>query len=209
MSKAAASAVLLFALLTSACNPFARKPKAQAPPPTPPPVTPAATPAPKPKVIEPPQIPTQQTPTVPEAKPPLPEAVKPQPQPPPAPKPAARAPRRRTTTTPPKPVVPETQAPQPAAPPSAPAEAPRLGELMDADQRRQVQQTFDANQVSTRQALAEAGKHVLSREQSDAAVRVRSLLEQADELQKTDLRTASQLALRANQLVRDLLATLK
>ena len=207
MKRAAASAGLVFSLLTAGCNWFGRAPKAQAPPPAPPPVAPAALPKPKPKVMEPPTLPPAQAPTVPEGKPPLPEVVKPQPQPPPAAKPAARTPRRRPASAP-KPAVTEPPAPV-TPPPAAPVDPPRLGELLDPDQRRQVQQTYDENQTAARQALAGLDKRQLTREQSEAVARVRSFLQQAEELQKTDLRTAAQLALRASQLVRDLLAGLK
>jgi uncharacterized membrane protein len=103
--------------------------------------------------------------------------------------------------------VPAEAAPQ-TPPVEAPAEAPKLGEVLTPEQRQQNVQAFEASRTETRQALAQLEKRKLNKEQTETAARARNFLVQAEGLVETDPRTAAQLAKRAELLAQDLLRDL-
>ncbi|MDX1982595.1 MAG: ATP-binding protein [Bryobacteraceae bacterium] len=117
---------------------------------------------------------------------PAPEPT-PQPAPPPKPKP-----------TPPP-------APSPAPAPKPPA----FGEILTPQQRAEANRAYEASARSARESLARTTGRALTRDQLDAANRIRSLLKQAEDARPADPSTAAQLARRAAILANDLALSLK
>jgi hypothetical protein len=175
---------LLLMLSSTGCTWFGRKPKVAATPPQPHPVVtapPVITPEPEP----PPQV--------------QPDQPQPVPTPPPAqPQPAPVPPK-------PKPVV---QTPKPSAPAPAPA-PPSFGQILSPEQQTELRNSYQQNAQFARQVLGQVKGRALSREQAEAANRIRSFLSQADEAQAKDPATAARLAQRAQILARDLQSTLR
>jgi len=67
-----------------------------------------------------------------------------------------------------------------------------------------MNRTVDQSVGAARASLARLRGRKLTNEQSEAAARIRTFAEQADQARKTDLRSAVQLARRAEVLARDL-----
>ena len=67
----------------------------------------------------------------------------------------------------------------------------------------------DQSVGAARAALGRIRGRQLSSEQSETAERIKTFAEQADQARKTDLRSAVQLARRAEVLARDLEATIR
>ena len=183
--------------LSSGCALFRRKPKA---PPQPPP---AAAPAPKPRPAEAAmQVPKLPEPTVPVAKPepqqapPTPKVTVAEPPKPQQPKKSTR--RTRSAQSGAKPLPTEPVPTQPATP------APRLGEVLSEGQRKEMLAQLDTNVAAVRQILSALSGRSLSREQTEAAARVRAFVEQAVGMKETDLSTAVELSRRALVLAQDL-----
>ncbi|MDP2998894.1 MAG: hypothetical protein Q8N47_15510 [Bryobacterales bacterium] len=189
LGLALAAQMLLF---SSGCAIFRRKPKT---PPPPPPVVAAPIPEPEPSelVIVEPQIP----PPVVDIPPPAPQ---PEQVPPKFPEPPKPKPRRKTVKSP-APVVPQ---PQPEPPPQPSAPPPRLGEVLGADQSKDLLAQLDGNVAETRRILGSLSGRSLTREQSEAAARARAFIEQALGRKGSDIGTAVELSRRALLLARDL-----
>ena len=159
----------------------------------------------KPGVAKVPEV--KQPPVVVEAQP---QEVPPPPEPPKAaPKKPARAARKSPGKQPATPAatapatVPAESVPAPDL--GIPADAPKLGEVISPEQRTQVQMAFEISRAEARKALTQLDARKLNHEQSETAARARNFLSQAERLQETDLRTAAQLARRAQLLALDLL----
>jgi hypothetical protein len=149
--------------------------------------------------------------TPPQELPPPPQPPKPEPKKPvksvrkTAPKPAPTAPPAVTPAQGP-PAAPAEVTPPTPAPETPPAvDAPKLGEVLTPEQRTQVQTDFELSRTEARKALTQVDAHKLNREQSETAARARNFLAQAERLQESDLRTAAQLARRAQLLAQDIL----
>ncbi|MGC4056201.1 MAG: hypothetical protein QM757_45935 [Paludibaculum sp.] len=186
----AQSALALLLMLSSAgCSWFGRKPKVAATPPQPRPTVSA----PVVTVPEPePQPPAPQVQPEPQQPVPTPPPVQPQP----APQPSK-----------PKPTI-STPKPQPPAPAPTPA-PPSFGQILSPQQQTELRNSYQQNAQSARQVLNQIKGRALSRDQVEAANRIRSFLSQADEAQAKDPATAAQLAQRAQILARDLQSSLK
>lgn len=185
--------VLMLALASSGCM-FKKK---AAPPPAPPAAitTPVAV-TPPPTILKEP-VPELKPATVPTSAPPVGQQT---PLPPP-PKPPRRPPRRQRNPQP----QPATQAPAVTpAPVPPPAPQPHLGEILTPAQQAEMNRTVVQSVGAARAALARLRGRNLSAEQAEAAARIRTFAEQADQARKTDLRSAVQLARRAEVLARDL-----
>ncbi|MDX1984995.1 MAG: hypothetical protein SFV51_32285 [Bryobacteraceae bacterium] len=117
----------------------------------------------------------------------------------PAPRPAAKtAPRLPARKAP---------APKPAGVSSAasPAVAPQqLGRMLTPAQAAQHAQAYQQSARAAEKSLATIAGRKVSREQSESAARVRSLLKQAADMSGRDVSMAEQLARRAEVLARDL-----
>lgn len=188
-------------LFSSGCAVFGKRGRV----PSPPPVT---APAPQPKLPEP----VKQEPKLPE--PPAIEFPKPEPpqleQPAPkAPEPPKPKPRRKTVSRPVAPAPstqPETK-PEPPAQPATPA--PRLGEVLSENERKDLLAQFEVNITEARRVLTALPERSLTREQSDRAARVRAFIDQALGMRDSDISTAVELSRRALLLARDLAESVK
>ncbi|MBI4873712.1 MAG: hypothetical protein HY822_03655 [Acidobacteria bacterium] len=183
------------ALLSSGCSLFRRKPKAL--PPAPPP---AAVSVPQPELSAPPpplpEPPAQAPPAGLPPGPPAPIAT-------PAPKSAPPLKTRRRAPRAPKPVPAETT-PSPAAPVPPPPPAPRLGEVLSAERRSEMNAQLDASVAAARRILGALSGRSLTPAQSQTAARARAFLDQALGLRAADLGTAVELSRRALLLAQDL-----
>lgn len=108
------------------------------------------------------------------------------------------------------PVVP---APPPETEPATPLvpqpPAPRLGEILPDNRRRQSEADFKRFTAGARAALRRATVSNLNDWQKLAVARIKSFLEQADKSHASDLTTALELARRADSLGGDLLKSLR
>lgn len=98
------------------------------------------------------------------------------------------------------------QPPQPAEqapPPSTPA--PRLGEILSDEQRRQYQADYAQSLARARAALGQASGKSLNQTQKETVERIQTFIQQAEEAKGKDLATALQLVRRADVLGQDLL----
>ena len=160
-----------------------------------------AKPLPEAKIETPPEIETP----VPMVEIPLPELPPkpadeippPKPVPPRRPQPAQPA----VQTTPP-----EVQPPIPIVPPTP---APRLGEILTDDRRREYEAEFTGYVALARAAVSRASGRRLNATQRERVVQIREFLRQAGEWKAKDLATALQLARRADLLGQDLLKSLQ
>lgn len=215
--------LLLCASLFSAGCLFKRKP-----PPPPPPVPaqrpPLEIPAPKtepPKPLEAPKV------DIPAPEPlPEPTVIRPRLEKVEPPKPAAQKPRARRTQparaakpkeTPAAPPAPAantesatapsasetTPAPPPPLPPPA-APAPKLGEVLPDEQRREYLASIDADLAAAQKVLRDVEGKPLSRDQSENANRIRTFVQQAGEARSSNITAAVQLARRAAVLAAEL-----
>jgi hypothetical protein len=183
-------AVMLLVSVLGGCNPFQRKPPKPPAPPAPKPL--AAAPkrqiSPPPILNPPPEI--------------APQAVGPETPPPPIQEEAQFQPPPR----------PRRRAPQ-AAPAAAPKDegepVPQLVEILTEEKRKQYEQEYSENLGRARNALAQAGGRNLTGEQMETAGRIRTFLQQAEEVHARDLTTALQLARRAGLLADDLIQALR
>lgn len=169
-------------------QPAVTEPPSASPPPD---TTQAAPPPPAPDLT-----PAPASPAVPPA--PTPPAVSP------APAPAARRPAR--PTTPPSPI-----APAPAVSPdqpASPAPPPRLGDVLSADQQRQLNGAIDQSLARAQASLNAVGNRQLSKDQQAVVEQVRNFMQQAQKLRGSNLAAAKSLAERAEVLARDLAASL-
>ncbi|MBN9659626.1 MAG: hypothetical protein J0H49_15695 [Acidobacteria bacterium] len=176
---------LLLMLSSTGCTWFGRKPKVAQPPRQPQPVVvvpPATTPEPEPA--------------------PPPPQVQPEPQPVPAP-------QQQQPPTPPKPKPPAPTPKPPVQTPVPAHEPPSFGQILSPQQQTELRNSYQQNAQFARQVLGQVKGRALSREQAEAANRIRSFLSQADEAQAKDPATAARLAQRAQILARDLQSTLR
>jgi outer membrane biosynthesis protein TonB len=170
-------------------------------------------PAQQPAVTEPPPSspPPEATqsaqPAPPAPTPPVPPATAAQPMPT-APAPPASSPPRRPPARPATPQSPTP--PAPAASPDPPASpAPRLGDVLSADQQRQLNGAIDQSLTRAQGSLNAVGNRQLSKDQQAVVEQVRNFIQQAQKLRTSNLPAAKSLAERAEVLARDLAASLR
>lgn len=113
---------------------------------------------------------------------------------PPAPKPA---PKRVIATPPPKPVT--TTPPEPPAQP-----APRLGQILSAEQTREYNRTIDESLDRVRRVVFALSRKNLTPDQAEILNRIQVFQKQAEEKREQDLVIALSLAHRADLLAKDL-----
>jgi hypothetical protein len=176
----ASSLAVLLAAFESAC---AKKHVA-----APVPITPPAAPA---ETAPPPAAP---------AAPPVPAPPAPAPNPPPQPTPQSPPP----ASTPPRtarPVEPNNSG-QPNA-------APRLGDILTAEQERQYNSAVDQSLARTQTSLAAIADRKLTKEQQAVVAQIKNFVQQAQTTRKSNLPAARSLAERADVLARDLAGSLR
>lgn len=112
---------------------------------------------------------------------------------------------------------PGSPAPAPSVRPAAPAASqdppaalpPRLGDVLSADQQRQLNGAIDQNLARAQVSLNAVGNRQLSKEQQAVVEQVRNFIQQAQKLRGSNLPAAKSLAERAEVLARDLVASLR
>jgi type IV secretory pathway VirB10-like protein len=164
-------------------------------------------PAPQQKQAPPVQPPEQKPPEQkPLPMPPPPEIKEPAqitlpaPQKTPPPRPA---PRKKQTPPAPPPPPPVEQPPVQAAPP------PQLGAILSDAERRQYEADYAQSLARARSALQQSSGKSLSPTQRETVERIKTFIQQAEELKGRDLATALQLVRRAGVLGQDLLKDLQ
>lgn len=199
-----------------------RTTRVQASPPAPPPTQQSSV-----ELIEPPPAADAAPARVPADS--APEVIEPAPTLPPRPKPHGRqravrtaparksarpAPVARAAAEAPAPGV-EARATEPKAAESLPpAAAPKpeepatgllqLQEALPADERDALTRSYQQADSESRQFLVKLGDRSLTQSQSESVARIKGFLKEAQDLQGSDIRTASQLAGRALLLTREL-----
>lgn len=129
---------------------------------------------------------------------------------PPPPEPAKKTPsrtrRRADSRTDVKPQESKTvETPQV----SAPAPAPVLGTILTPEQAREHTRRFEMAVERTQSALSIIQTKLLTADQKETVIRIRSFLAQAEQARSQDLVGAANLAERADLLSRDLLSRLQ
>lgn len=158
-----------------------------------PPIAPPATPEPAPPASQPPSSPpvqeTKPSPLGPPANPPAVPAQPPAAQPPPT-----------APSTPParRPTRPANNAP-----------APRLGDVLTADQQRQYNAAIDQSLSRAQNSLNQIASRRLTKEQETMVGQIQSFIQQAQAARKSNLAAARSLAERADVLARDLAGSLR
>jgi hypothetical protein len=206
---ARAAVALTLALTLSGC--MFNKKLAPAPAPVPAPARIPAPTASKPPVAQPqlppaPDLGSAPAPSVTSLPAPVTSTSTAPPPAPAKPKPVSRRPNRA------KPVQPPVATSVPASgSPTSPASvtAPRLEEMLTPAQQAEMNHAVDQSTAAARVTLSRLQGHKLTTEQTDTADRIRTFASQAEQARKTDLRSAAQLARRAEVLARDLEASLK
>jgi hypothetical protein len=196
-SRLQASFVLFLALET-ACQ----QKRVAVPVPSPPPsVQPPASPAPA-IVTAPASTPAPSTGTATPSQESGPYQVNKPPQT--AAKKAARPTTAPATATSPTPAGPA--APTLAAPP-APAPAPKLGDVLTADEQRQYSAAIDQSLSRAQASLHSIGGRQLNKDQQAEMEEIRNFVQQAQSTRSSDPAGAKSLAERAEVLARDLAAS--
>ena len=88
------------------------------------------------------------------------------------------------------------------SPPSRPV--PRLGQVLTAQQRRELNRAIDRSVDAAQRSVASAVKQTLSTDQINSVRRIRAFVRQAQETREQDLALAKNLADRARLLAQDL-----
>lgn len=126
---------------------------------------------------------------------------------------AATVAARTTPETPVKSAEARPSDPRPTEPsPAAPAPKPeepatgllQLQEALPAEEREALMRSYQQADSESRQFLSRLGDRSLTQDQSESVARIRGFLKEAQDLQNSDIRTASQLAGRALLLTREL-----
>jgi hypothetical protein len=107
----------------------------------------------------------------------------------------------------PAPTAPATQSPPPAA--AAPADTPRLGDILTPDQQRQYNTAIDVSLAHAQASLGFIATRQLSKEQQATVAEIQNFMQQAQEKRKNELAAAKSLAERAEVLSHDLVASLR
>jgi hypothetical protein len=188
-SLVAIPAVLVLAIFPSSCF-FAKKPPAAftPPPPIAAPVFGAPEPLTEPPVVA--ELDLSNSSIDPHIVPNgFPEA--------PAPPPAKPAPKRMIATPLPKPPA--------TVPPEAPTQpAPRLGQILSAEETRDLNRKLDESLERVRRVVVVLSKKNLTTDQAEILNRIQVFQKQAEEKREQDLVIAQSLARRADLLAKDL-----
>jgi hypothetical protein len=109
------------------------------------------------------------------------------------------------------PTAPASTAPAIQSPPAtaAPAETPRLGDILTPDQQRQYNTAIDVSLAHAQASLGFISTRQLSKEQQATVLEIQNFIQQAQEKRKNELEAAKSLAERAEVLSHDLVASLR
>jgi hypothetical protein len=99
--------------------------------------------------------------------------------------------------------------PAPAPQPPASAPPPVFGQILTPQQQIEMKRGYDANTNAARRILDQLSSRRLNGDQTAAANRIRSILDQAAGALPRDLPTAAQLARRAEVLSNELAASVR
>jgi len=106
---------------------------------------------------------------------------------------------------------PANPAPAAAVPqsPAAPAESPRLGDILTPDQQHEYNAAIDVSLAHAQASLGYITTRQLTNEQEATVAQIQNFIEQAQEKRKDELGAAKSLAERAEVLSHDLVASLR
>ena len=88
-------------------------------------------------------------------------------------------------------------------------QAPALGAILTADQKKQLDTAYKADIDQANSVLNRLSGRTLTSEQNDSVGRARAFIAQAAQYHDRDLSTAAELARRARVLTQDLAGTLR
>ena len=120
-------------------------------------------------------------------------------------KPAEQAPPPKRVSRPSTPAAPA----QPQPSPTAPADPPRLGDILTPDQQHQYNAAIDLSLAHAQASLTYITTRQLTKEQEATVAQIQNFIEQAQEKRKDELGAAKSLAERAEVLSHDLVASLR
>jgi hypothetical protein len=120
------------------------------------------------------------------------------------PTPAAKKPPR-TAAAPAPAAAPST----PAAPPAPAAPAPKLGDILTPDERKQINAAIDQSLSHAQASLNSVGGRQLSKDQQAQVEQIRNFIGQAQATRGSDPSGARSLSERAEVLARDLVASFR
>jgi hypothetical protein len=113
-----------------------------------------------------------------------------------------------------KPIRPAAPAPapapsaEPATPPAPPTPAPKLGDVLSANEQRQYNAAIDQSLSRAQTSLNSVGTRQLDKDQQAQVQQIRNFMQQAQSTRNSDPTGAKSLAERAEVLARDLAASL-
>ncbi len=109
------------------------------------------------------------------------------------------------------PTTPASTAPAVQSPPPAPAPAdtPRLGDILSPDQQREYNTAIDLSLAHAQASLGFISTRQLTHEQQSTVAEIQNFIQQAQEKRKNELEAAKSLAERAEVLSHDLVASLR
>ncbi len=124
-------------------------------------------------------------------------------------KPPEQPPTPKRTARPanPAPAAAVPQGPAPIVNP--PADSPRLGDVLTAEQQHQYNAAIDQSLARAQTSLGAITNRQLTKEQEATVAQVQNFIQQALEKRKEELAAAKSLAERAEVLAHDLLASLR
>jgi hypothetical protein len=105
------------------------------------------------------------------------------------------------------PATPATPADPVAAGPATPTPAPKLGDVLTADQQKRFNASVDQSLAHAQASLESVERRQLNKDQQAEVEQVRSFIQQAQGARSSDLAGAKSLAERAEVLARDLAAS--
>ena len=97
---------------------------------------------------------------------------------------------------------------EPATPPAPPTPAPKLGDVLSADEQRQYNAAIDQSLSRAQTSLNSVGTRQLDKDQQAQVQQIRNFIQQAQSTRNSDPTGAKSLAERAEVLARDLAASL-
>jgi hypothetical protein len=122
---------------------------------------------------------------------------------------AAQSAKKAARSKKPAPSLPVPSPPSPAGVgPDSPAPAPKLGDVLTADERNKYDASIDESLAHARTSLDEIKQHRLTADQGNEVEQITNFMKQAQASRASDLAGAKSLAERAEVLAKDLAAAL-
>jgi hypothetical protein len=122
------------------------------------------------------------------------------------PAPAAKKPARPAASPAPVPASSATPTPAAPPPPPAPTPAPKLGDVLTADERKQLGSAIDQSLANAQASIDHIRGRQLTAAQAEDLEQIRNFVKQAQTTRESDPGGAKSLAERAEVLARDLAA---